>query len=274
METMLTRTCSYVVIEFFLISFALVGCTTVPIDQAPTAMQTVEAPTRLLSTITPTLGTALPRESPAALLTGYEFPDSIHPELHYLFYLHGKILEDQGLPAVSPDFGVYEYEAILEELTNRGFTVISEQRSKDADINVYAQKTIAQLNLLRNANVPSENITVVGASKGAYIAATVSSLLENEKVNFALLGACNSEMTGVWKQNQMYLYGNILAIYDSIDEYAGSCEDLYAFSQGKGIARHQEIVLHLGMGHGILYKPLDEWITPIVEFAEIDLPTQ
>jgi hypothetical protein len=76
-------------------------------------------------------------------------------------------------------------------------------------------------------------------------------------------------MATEWVHNQMHLYGNVLAIYDSADtEYAGSCEELFEYSEGKGIARHDEIVLHIGTGHGILYKPLDEWILPTVQWAQ------
>jgi len=66
----------------------------------------------------------------------------------------------------------------------------------------------------------------------------------------------------------MSLYGNVLSIYDFADtEYAGSCKELYKYSEGKGLARHDEIVLHVGSGHGILYQPLDEWVVPVVEWA-------
>jgi len=43
--------------------------------------------------------------SPAFDLSKYSFPGSVDPTKHYLFYLHGKIIEDQGIPAVSPDYG-------------------------------------------------------------------------------------------------------------------------------------------------------------------------
>ena len=45
-------------------------------------------------------------------LSAYAFPVSIDPAKQYLFYFHGKIIEDQGIHAVSPDYGEYEYEAI------------------------------------------------------------------------------------------------------------------------------------------------------------------
>jgi hypothetical protein len=61
--------------------------------------------------------------------------------------------------------------------------------------------------------------------------------------------------------------GNVLSIYDSTDELAGTCQDLFTFSEGKGIHRSAEMILNLGTGHGILYKPLDEWIIPVVQWA-------
>ena len=41
--------------------------------------------------------------------TRFQFPTTISASAKYLIYLHGKIVEDQGIPAVSPEFGEYEY---------------------------------------------------------------------------------------------------------------------------------------------------------------------
>ena len=38
----------------------------------------------------------------------------------------------------------------------------------------------------------------------------------------------------------------------------GSCQELFSSSAGKGITRYDEVILHIGIGYGILYKPLDE----------------
>jgi len=81
------------------------------------------------------------------------------------------------------------------------------------------------------------------------------------------MAICNPEEVEALKQNQTILYGNVLSIYDSVDEYAGSCQELFEMSEGKGIGRYDEIVLNIGTGHGILYKPLDEWLIPAVEWA-------
>jgi len=184
-----------------------------------------------------------------------------------MFYLHGKIIEDQGIPAVSPDYGEYEYEAILEKLASFGFRVISEQRQKNTEGMKYAERVARQVTELLKAGVPAKNITVVGASKGAWITIEISNLLGNEELNFVVMGTCDPEIIQSFKRQKTFLYGNVLAIRDSVDDLSGSCQELFNFSEGK-IARHEEIVLHVGTGHGILYKPLDEWILPTVQWAD------
>ena len=210
-----------------------------------------------------------PSEPPAvALMAGYAFPAAIDPAARYLFYLHGKIIEDQGLPAVSPEFGEYEYEAILGALEYAGMVVISELRPRDAVATTYAGRIKDQVSRLKEAGGPSGHITVLGASKGAYIAALASFLIKDRLLNFVLLGTCYPGMISEWKSSRMQLYGNVLAIYDGAeDEYSGSCEELFQLSEGKGLGRHEQLVLHVGTGHGILYKPLDEWILPALEWA-------
>ena len=93
-----------------------------------------------VSTTEPTPSTIIPTPSPSSRQSDYGFPASIDPAKRYLFYLHGKIIEDQGLPAISPSYGEYEYEAILEKLRGHGFVVISEQRPKNTDGATYARK--------------------------------------------------------------------------------------------------------------------------------------
>jgi hypothetical protein len=252
----------YYTAALFLTACAMAGCVSAPGTAVPPSAASTSVPS--------TFSIPTPTESQSSVtphITGYEFPASIDPAGRYLFYLHGKIIEDQGLPAVSPDYGEYEYASILKTLESHGFVVISEQRPKDTDADAYAQRVLGQIGLLLKAHVPPGNITVVGASKGGYIAATVSHLLEGAMVNFVLMGTCDPGMVDDWKLRQMSLHGNVLEIYDSVDEYAGSCQELFAISEGKGLGRHQEIVLHVGTGHGILYQPLDEWILPTVEWA-------
>ena len=254
-----------VVITILVFSF-LVGCKKAGEGLIPTLAPTDEA----VVTIMPTIETT-PKASPTLAeieVAGYEFPTSIDPTKRYMFYLHGKIVEDQGIPAVSPEFGEYQYEEILRTLGSYGFEIISEQRPKNANAGDYAQRTAGQVTELIRAGVPPGAITVVGASKGAAIAAVVSDLVGNSEVNYVLLGTCHPTLVEAWVQEGLTLSGNILAIYDvADDEFSGSCEELFRRAEGKGLNHHNELVLQVGTGHGILYQPLPEWVLPTVGWA-------
>jgi hypothetical protein len=255
-----------VIIILFTISTA--GCAKGP---NPTLEQAVPVGTATLvpsPTLTPSQAVTPLSPSLTPSLSDYAFPGSIDHTKRYLFYLHGKIIEDQGLPAISPDYGEYEYAAILEKLSEYDFIVISEQRAKNADSLEYAKRVAEQIIQLLEAGVPAQNITVLGASKGAGIAIDVSHLLENPQINFVIMAICAPETVQEFIQSQVTLYGNVLSIYDSSDSLAGSCQDLFAFSEGKGLARYNEIVLNIGTGHGILYRPLDAWIVPTIHWAQ------
>ncbi len=249
-------------IILFLIASFIAGCGSN--QNATSTLETASVPQA--SSIPQTYPT--PQLSPAFDISKYSFPESVDLTRRYLFYLHGKIIEDQRIPAVSPEYGEYEYQAILEKISSYGFIVISEQRAKNTDGMEYAKKVSEQVTNLLNSGVPANSITIVGASKGAGIAIFTSYLLENKEVNFVIMAICDPATVEELKQNEISLYGNVLSIYDSTDELAGSCQELFLFSEGKGISKYKEIVLNVGTGHGILFKPLDEWITPVIQWAE------
>jgi len=198
----------------------------------------------------------------------YEFPETIDPTKSYMFYLHGKIIEDQGIPAISPEYGEYEFEAILEKLSSYDFILIGERRAQNTDPIEYAKKVADQVNILLEAGVPAGNISIVGASKGAGITIYVSNLLENKEITFVLLAICHPDQVLSFIQEGISLNGNVLSIYDSNDQYAGTCQDLFSISEGSGIGKYDEIILKIGTGHGVLYQPFDEWILPIVQWVE------
>jgi hypothetical protein len=252
-------------VAFFLIVSTLSGCT----DASTDSVISSESSAGETIQISPSSDATIP-QSPTPKLADYKVPESIDPAGRYLFYLHGKIIEDQGIPAISPDFGEYEYEAILQKLSEFDFVVISEQRPRNANVMDSARKVAEQIKALLSSGVHAGNITVVGASKGAGIAIYVSHLLESEETNFVIMGICHPDIVAELTRDQIFLYGNVLSIYDSIDEYAGSCQDLFSYSHGKGIARYDEVVLDIGTGHGILYEPLDDWILPAVKWANYD----
>lgn len=203
----------------------------------------------------------------AIISTGYsqaifpDVPDKIDTRAKFLFYLHGRIVEIKGIRPISPIYGVYEYEKIVETLKNRGFIIISEARGRNTHAGQYAQKLVSQVNRLLEAGVPASNITVVGASKGAFIAMIASTRLQNKEINFVFLAGCSDAI----RKFDLNFYGNILSIYDEKDQLVGSCQDF--FKQSTGINSYKEIKLKIGTGHGIVYKPLKEWIDPVVQWA-------
>jgi hypothetical protein len=249
----------------------IAGSCTAAVDRAgQSPAPATEISTIVPSTLVPAASASAAPSSPTPGLSGFTFPTNIEPTARYLFYLHGKIIEDQGLPAISPEYGEYRYEEILKTLQSYGLVVISEQRPRNADGVKCARRVAAQVADLLEHGVPPGSITVVGASKGAAIAIFVSGLVADPQVNYVLLGACDATTIAELVQQGVRLSGNVLAISDSSDEYAGSCESLFALSEGNALGRHAELVLHVGTGHGILYQPLAEWVVPTVKWAKQD----
>jgi hypothetical protein len=180
----------------------------------------------------------------------------------YLFYLHGRIIEEKGIRPTDPIYGVYEYEQILDTFKQFGFTVISEARPKNTDVKRYASRIANQVQELLKAGVPPRQITVVGASKGAVIAMVASTLLHNRDVNFVIMSNCND---WVGRNFHIDLYGNVLSIYDMNDEFGRTCKKF--FTSATGLTKYKEIELKIGTGHAILYKPMKQWVELIVEWA-------
>jgi hypothetical protein len=111
--------------------------------------------------------------------------------------------------------------------------------------------------------VPPENITVIGASKGAGIAIGASSRLKNGKVNFVIMGICSEDMD--YSLDEFKVCCNILSIYEKSDTRASSCKKLFGVRDCLG--KFKEIELNLSVGHGFLYKPYKEWVIPAIEWV-------
>lgn len=182
----------------------------------------------------------------------------------YLLFLHGKIVEDQGPLGVHPTFGAVAYQATVDTFYKAGFHVISEARPKDTDYEAYAKKVHAQIDSLLTRGVAPERITVLGASKGAAITILASSLQKHPRVNYVVMGICNTEWDYAQKQYQMC--GRVLSIYEQSDPLGSSCQGINVASR-TCLTEFKEIVLTLGNGHGFLYRPYVEWTRPAIEWA-------
>jgi len=196
-----------------------------------------------------------------------QIPSKIDTSKKYIFYLHGKIIEDQGNRPFSEKYGIYEYEEILKSLANDNIYVISESRPPNTNVLEYAKKVSVQIDSLLNSKVPVNNITVVGASKGAGIAVAVSNIIKNEESKFVIMAICNDEIVRIWEENDIKLWGRVLYIFDTKDEIAGSCKSYLDILKSTGLKEYKEIEVKLGLGHGILYTPLKEWVIPALEWV-------
>lgn len=193
-----------------------------------------------------------------------DVPDSPDRAQHYLFYLHGLIIEEAGIRPKSEEHGYYEYQLIVEELAAQGFTVISEVREKGTQIIPYAEKVVAQVNTLLDRGVPPGNIVIVGASKGGIIAAYVSSILKQKDLHYLFLAGLFEKCLA---DKDLKLYGHVLSIHDRSD-ILSITPHLY-FQRSAGLGQFQEIVVSLDIGHGLIYRPYPDWIDPLLAWLQV-----
>ena len=192
-----------------------------------------------------------------------DIPLNIDSSKKYLFYLHGGVVQEYGVNAVSKVYGPYEYLNILDTLRGFGYNVISERRPKGTDEIEYAEMIAKQVDTLLKHGVASENIIVVGASQGAYITIETANILRNQNIKYAILAVCNEYNVNYYSKYKEEICGNFLSIYESSDT-KGSCRKLLIEQHCKSGFR--EVRLDMGNGHGFIFKPFQEWIHPLVEW--------
>jgi len=195
-----------------------------------------------------------------------------HPEpaapARHLIYLHGRIVqEEQSVRPISPRFGAYELDAIRAAFRERGFELTSEIRPRGASVSASADQVVAQVRTLLDSGVAADRITVVGASMGASIAFAASARLQNPSLRFAFLGACPLEnVIAVRKEEGRPLAGRLLVIHEKSDDASGPCA-AWRPEELPPPSTLREVVLETGLGHGFLYRPLPEWLDPVVDWA-------
>jgi hypothetical protein len=225
------------------------------------AYRAVQTITRhaVLAFLIPSLGAVLLGQSPRGVLP--RVPD--HPDSagKYVFYLHGRIVEDQGPDAVSTEYGRYEYSSIVQKLAGQGFTVVSEARAANTDPASYADAVVQQIRRLIAAGVKPSDVTVIGASKGSMIAMLVSTRL-TDPVRYVLMANCNDS---IFKAYSLALHGHVLSIYEESDEFGQTCRTL--FNRSPQLGERREMRLTTGLRHGFIYRPLDAWLKPAVAWA-------
>lgn len=189
-----------------------------------------------------------------------------------LIYLHGRIIQDQQDPRPRhPEWGYYELEQILATLRARGFAVTGEMRPRGRSLSDSADHVVAQVRGLLASGVPARRITLVGGSMGAAIALIASVRLQQPELRLAVLGACMSlTVPGLVEEHGRRPAGRVLSFRETSDETSEPCpawsDDAEGAAPGARLVV-REVVLNTGQHHGFLYRPLPEWVDPLVQWA-------
>jgi acetyl esterase/lipase len=187
-------------------------------------------------------------------------PNEADPDTHYVFYLHGQIVQDVGPRPTHPRYGLYDYPLILDTLAQGDVTVISERREPGTNREKYALQVAEQVRELLSAGASPANITVVGFSAGGVIAIHASSRLSEVAINFVFLAACSGWMTG---ESELRLNGNVLSVFEQSDQTT-SCKELADRSPRP--ASFDEFSINTGKEHGAFYLPNEEWVQPVLKW--------
>jgi predicted esterase len=188
----------------------------------------------------------------------YSLRAKVDPAAKYLLFFHNNYVEVNG-----PD-GDCKYYDILQAFSERGYTVVSELRPKNASVREAAYNGATTVLRLLDSRVPAGQITVVGHSKGAVIAQQVAALVGNPKIHYAIMAGCGIQ--GLPYPDPAKLTGDFLSIYAASDKVAGSCGS--SFAQAKPGATSQEIRLDSPAGHQLFFRPTEAWLDPLTAWLK------
>lgn len=196
-----------------------------------------------------------------------EFPEKIDSKQSYVFYSHGLVLEgniDKPYNLNKPVWGIYDFPAVKESLSDGSYNLIAYHREKNTDPYSYAKKLAHDVNQLIQAGVPEQHIALVGFSRGGEITMLASNELKNKNLNFVIRAGCD----GIVKNNNIQLYGNIFSIFETSDE-VGSCE--FMKKRSPEVTGYQEISISTGQQHGVFFRPNKAWVSPVKQWLKFTI---
>jgi len=181
----------------------------------------------------------------------------------HIFYLHGRIVQEQGINAISEKFGKYEYSEIIDSLKIIGEEIHAEIRKPNTNFDEFCMYTSDQIDSLIRIGVNPKDILVIGASMGGVMAMKISSINTNP-VNYVFLGSNNNSIE---KDFDFNLHGQILGIYEKSDSICNK-DYQYWIDKCEKVVEFKQLQIDTELGHGFLYRPLREWIDPIKNIKE------
>ncbi len=186
---------------------------------------------------------------------------SCQSEDKYVIFLHNRFLETHNVNDIHPEFGQMEFHEIITAFESHGIKVIHDIRKGNVNARTYATKVINQIDSLQNRGIKAQNITIIGISKGGYIAQYVSTLANNPSLNFIFIASFQE--ADIETMPDINYCGNILSIYDKSDPFGVTAIERKRLSNCV-ITNFKEIEINTGLGHGFIFKPLKEWIEPSI----------
>ncbi|MFC6096327.1 alpha/beta hydrolase [Flavobacterium qiangtangense] len=191
---------------------------------------------------------------------------NLETEKDYIFFIHNKFLEENPDGTLAKEYNVkVEYNQILKSFSKDEFVVFSEKRKPNTNGIEYAKKVVLQIDSLIQKGIKPNKITVIGTSKGGYIAQFVSTFSKNSNLNFVFIGSFQD--TDIEEIPTINFCGNILTIYEESDVFGVTAIKRKETSKLK-INQFKEIELNTGLKHGFLYIASDEWIKPCKMWAK------
>lgn len=187
-----------------------------------------------------------------------KFPQHISPQQKYVFYSHGFIVEGVDPTPKNKRWGVYDFPAIKQSLSDNTYNLIAYHRPKGTNPKTHAQALANDVRELIKHGVTAKNITIMGFSRGAFITSLASHYLAQTPVNTILLAGCGRIVSS--KYADIELNGSLLSVYETTDG-ANSCEKLK--HRSSNLVSFEEIAITTGQEHGAFYRPMPEWLIPV-----------
>lgn len=184
----------------------------------------------------------------------------------YLIYVHGRIIENKGPNAVSDTFGRYEFYEIKEKLQSKGHLVTADIRRPGTL--EYVDVIVSKVSDLLSNGVSPDKITIVGFSKGGYMALRAAAKLQNPDINYVILAGCIHGVVSGDDRSADGAKGRFLSMVDASDDLGFSCRKF--FNRNPQITERADIIFKTGEAHGLFYKANPMWINPVLEWSSRD----
>jgi len=192
-----------------------------------------------------------------------KFPNQINTNENYVFYSHGFIVEGTNPIPKNERWGIYEFPAIKNSLSDSEYNLIAYHRPKGTDPFKHAEALASDVRKLLKNGVVANRITIIGFSRGAFITALTSHYLAETPVNTILLAACGRIASS--KYAEIKANGDLLSIYETTDG-SGTCKKLQ--NRSIKLKSFEEVSISTGKEHGAFYRPIPEWIVPVKQWIK------